>query len=880
MAIEALDIEIKSNADGAKNAVDQLVSSFEKLRGSLGGVSSAAKAPADVGKAAGSSTKAIDALRNAVERAKSATTDQGRAAVEAATANTKAWTDSASAAKKFTEESDQIVKNLVEKARAAQGASPEAKALQAETKSLQEQAAAYREQADAARKAADESHARVMAADERIAKIKAETAALHEQNVERERNAIDDEYRRNLNLAPAIRGDAGTLYNWRQMQADQAAEAEQEAAAMERVARAEEIAAKAGYALGWSLRKVGQALLFVAKIAGKAALAVGRGIAGGFKALGRAVAAPFQRIGKFFNMIGRMALYRAIRSAIKMVAQGVKEGTENFAKWDYLTGQVSGANAIRTLNEYGNAFAQLKNSIGAAAMPIMQLLLPAIKAIISLAVQAANAIAALVSAIQGLSYFFGASADAGYDAADAYNAAGGGASKLKNTILGFDELNVLNDNSGGGGGGGSNVMSGIDEDTFIKMNIPEWIQYLLGKFREAWSDADFSFFGEILANRFNRVMNIDWKDVKKGVSKFVSSITTFINSFIRTADWGQVARNLSEGLVTALGGITQFIEQIDWGAVGTAIVDFFSNIDYKAIVEAVGALLRALISGIRDLLLPIVDSLLETIKNKWADFKVWILQNAPWLAERLGIDNHFEGQHGGHGSSGSAADAGGGTAGSSGHFAPIEFDIKLNLPPGGIEGFIKDVQADADKEKPIGLKANIKQVDPPSSTPTIDVKASIDANVSGLKTQIQNAVAGLQARLGFKPYLVNTDLFVKINSGFNSQEQKIGFRDITGYAEGGFPAAGLFFAGENGPELVGSIGGRTAVANSDQIIAGIASGVAAAMMGTGAKLDETNNLLRGMAERDSTVVVSTSDIAAGMSRMNRRAGATVMPVGA
>ena len=43
-------------------------------------------------------------------------------------------------------------------------------------------------------------------------------------------------------------------------------------------------------------------------------------------------------------------------------------------------------------------------------------------------------------------------------------------------------------------------------------------------------------------------------------------------------------------------------------------------------------------------------------------------------------------------------------------------------------------------------------------------------------------------------------------------------------ASGGFPAHGsLFVAGENGAEMVGQIGNRTAVANNDQIVSGIAS---------------------------------------------------------
>lgn len=51
------------------------------------------------------------------------------------------------------------------------------------------------------------------------------------------------------------------------------------------------------------------------------------------------------------------------------------------------------------------------------------------------------------------------------------------------------------------------------------------------------------------------------------------------------------------------------------------------------------------------------------------------------------------------------------------------------------------------------------------------------------------------------------------------------------YATGGYPKQGeMFMARENGAELVGCIGNKTAVANNDQIVEGIKSGVYEAMM--------------------------------------------------
>lgn len=50
--------------------------------------------------------------------------------------------------------------------------------------------------------------------------------------------------------------------------------------------------------------------------------------------------------------------------------------------------------------------------------------------------------------------------------------------------------------------------------------------------------------------------------------------------------------------------------------------------------------------------------------------------------------------------------------------------------------------------------------------------------------------------------------------------------NVKGYADGGFVGSGqMFIAREAGPEMVGSIGGRTAVANNDQIVQAVSLGV-------------------------------------------------------
>ena len=688
-------------------------------------------------------------------------------------------------------------------------------------------------------------------------------------------------------------------------------------------------------------------------------------------------------IGKFASMVGRMALYRAIRSAIRAIAAGIKEGAQNLAKWDLLTGQTSSSHAYKTLNDLSNAFQYLKNSVGAAAMPLVNAFMPALTSIINAVVTALNFINALISALQGLTSFTAAAAVSGDNMASSLGGAGGAASKLKNTILGFDELNVMNEKSGGGGGGGSGYQIGAG--SFLNMDIPTWMAPLaeIGKqIADAFERIKAVFSGEggttsgPLANLFSETFI--------GIAQLLATALQIIATSLETIDkllrgdeegaWetfsegmSTVFDDLADALETAedrirkalgagdeetsiFGWVAEMLrgsaagareaQSVSFSEFWRVIFDGIKNdlwvawlkarIGIRIVIEKIRNAIKGFFQKIwskmntgfsfeegsvldigkpfREFLewldgphtLVGLDATLIGIKTKLAGFvisaKVWfaarkqaildwfaniipsiaakmkeiastivatLTENLPaWAKKWLGIEGE-----------------GGGGAGSGGKF-DIYFDAKFRLPEGGLESFTKEAQEDADKQKPVSLKANIKSVEPPTTTPTIDVAASIAANITGLRQQIQNAVAGLQAKLGFKPYLVNTDLFVKVASGFNESNQKISFRDITGYAEGGFPSAGLFLAGESGPEMVGTIGGRTAVANSDQIVTAISSGVASVMAGSNSILREQNDILRGIAEKDGTVVVSTSDIAAGMARMNRRAGATVMPVGA
>ena len=104
---------------------------------------------------------------------------------------------------------------------------------------------------------------------------------------------------------------------------------------------------------------------------------------------------------------------------------------------------------------------------------------------------------------------------------------------------------------------------------------------------------------------------------------------------------------------------------------------------------------------------------------------------------------------------------------------------------------------------------------------------------------------------------------------------------IPRFADGGFPEQGqMFIAREAGAEMVGSIGRRTAVANNDQIVAGITNGVAEANSEQNSLLREQNNLLRALLEKDTSVTLDGRKVSKELDRVNRERGVTLITGGA
>jgi len=109
--------------------------------------------------------------------------------------------------------------------------------------------------------------------------------------------------------------------------------------------------------------------------------------------------------------------------------------------------------------------------------------------------------------------------------------------------------------------------------------------------------------------------------------------------------------------------------------------------------------------------------------------------------------------------------------------------------------------------------------------------------------------------------------------GVDLQLGSVSFGRIPKFASGGFPDTGsLFIANEAGPELVGNIGGRTAVANNDQIVQGIAEGLSAANEGIVELMVRMIDLLAEIAEKEGIAVFDTREALEALDAQRRRNG--------
>ena len=199
------------------------------------------------------------------------------------------------------------------------------------------------------------------------------------------------------------------------------------------------------------------------------------------KSMGDSFSSADSKLSKLLQTIKRVATMRFIRWAIKQIVNTAKEGLNLLIEWDRAFGNNT-SYAAQTADELAAKWNEVKKSIGAAIMPLIQILQPVLNLVLNAIVSIANAFNQILRSAQGFSTYMKATAVNTQSAVSA-------AKELRRVLFGFDELNVLNGNGGTGAAGSvisqDFVETGIDQESVWK-KIGEWISKAYTKLKGYW----------------------------------------------------------------------------------------------------------------------------------------------------------------------------------------------------------------------------------------------------------------------------------------------------------------------------------------------------------------------------------------------------------
>lgn len=570
--------------------------------------------------------------------------------------------------------------------------------------------------------------------------------------------------------------------------------------------------------------------------------------------------------GKLLKSIGRIAFYRMLRSAIKAVTQAFSEGLKHAYQFSKRTGGM----LAPALDKLSSASAQMKNQMGAAFGGLLTAVAPVLQTIINLCIAAANAITQLFAILNGAGVYKRATAQAN----EWGDAIGGAGSKAKGLLATWDELNVIGNESGGGGGGGIE-----DYDSMFEWaEVDDWAKLLAeGKFFE---------LGEIIGENLGKVSEkvsawfkeIDSKNYGQKFADLINGIFSNESPFVQA---GEAA---ASGLNTVIHAIDDFLSGTNWYNVGhrfgTAVMSFVQNVDWASMGHAIGSGINGVFNDLRGFIdatdpAEIAGSITTVLNNAintidWGNIGSTLTDGILWL---LDFGNEFLNTFDWGGLIGGIFDAIFRATEallrnparllkiildfvigilrivgsfiiqwSMSIFRPLEEAIKIIKPD--FVGLTETLQTGFDDAMDAaqrfideGLDGAIEAIDKvegrsKTATDAIDGFATEGtAAVSDVRSGFDNlnqSINGVSESIKNIPTKKTVNIQVNYSQSGGGGVGVLNTQNMM-YAEGGYVDQGqLFVAREAGPEMVGSIGGRTAVANNDQIVAGISAGVAEA----------------------------------------------------
>ena len=323
------------------------------------------------------------------------------------------------------------------------------------------------------------------------------------------------------------------------------------------------------------------------------------------------------------------ALSRGITTSYNAMSQAEKVAL----RYNYLmsaTGDVQGdfartsgtwANQVRLLTlNFQSLSAVIGQGLIAGILPAIQ----ALNALMSKLMQAANAFRNFMyvllgkklkgsqSGVSDIVSNLGGIETAGDDASSGLDDATSSAKKLKKalSVLPFDQLNQLADNSDNSGTASKSLGSGLGDlaDSFagIQDSLDEVltvdetpINKWAAKIRKAFINKDWQGLGSTIADMINVGMQkiyevINWNNVGPKITEFVNAFTTAFNSMVSGIDFDLMGRLLGAGINTAVNTLNLLLGDggIDFSGIGAKLSQLLKGaikeIDWTGLGNLIG----------------------------------------------------------------------------------------------------------------------------------------------------------------------------------------------------------------------------------------------------------------------------------------------------
>lgn len=393
------------------------------------------------------------------------------------------------------------------------------------------------------------------------------------------------------------------------------------------------------------------------------------------------------------------------------------------------------------------------------------------------------------------------------------------------------------------------LINGFIKGEFDGKSIGYWIGHTLGEaintafefLNEVVHKLDWKGIGQFFADLINEFMNIlDWELIIDTFTTGAKGLADLINNFSSWFNWelfGQTLANIFNTITATLYAFFDELNLYDIAVnIGTAIKNLADNIDWNAFLEMAKKIGQKMVDAIQGLadsdVISNCGTILGNILKGVIDWAFEFFANIPYreLGEEIGkfINNVF--------SSLSEVDE----SGKSGWQKLGETIDKIAR--GLLEMFIKACQEIDLEQLKTGIREMMEQIN------FVQLFADAFVLVSNLKSGLLQlfiaAIDGIQLSIG---EALGNALRNAIDYAMNGQSidlsglirttrygatvgANIGRKVFRGYASGGFIEPATYFkAGENGvPEILGTVGGKSAVAGGQEI-----TGISNAIYSTG-----------------------------------------------